>query len=176
MISQELLAKHRVRMESEEVLYSTDEIVRVGPDTLEFLKNQAALLPRRRIRLCTHPGVENSLHEMIIVHGRDAYVRPHKHLGKAESLHLIEGSARVLLFEDDGTLADSIALSVAVPRGNIYYRMESSMFHSLLIDSDWLVFHEVTEGPFRREQTTFASWAPVEDQAGLDFLRGLVSK
>ena len=34
------------------------------------------------------------------------------------------------------------------------------MFHTLIIRSDILVFHETTEGPFDRNETVFARWAP----------------
>jgi hypothetical protein len=32
-----------------------------------------------------------------------------------------------------------------------------------LIRSETVVFHETTNGPFKREDTDFASWAPEED-------------
>lgn len=49
------------------------------------------------------------------------------------------------------------------------------MYHTLLINSPVFVFHEITGGPFRREDTLFAPWAPTEDQpeAVAEFTRGL---
>ena len=44
---------------------------------------------RKRIRICAHPSSKNAVHDMLIVHFRDTYVRPHKHLNKDETFHLI---------------------------------------------------------------------------------------
>ena len=33
-----------------------------------------------------------------------------------------------------------------------------------MIRSDFFVFHETTQGPFRREETVFAPWAPEETE------------
>jgi hypothetical protein len=41
-----------------------------------------------------------------------------------------------------------------------FYRIASPLFHTLLIRSSVLVFHETTGGPFRRSDTLFAPWAP----------------
>jgi len=41
--------------------------------------------------------------------------------------------------------------------------MEEPVFHTLIIRSDVLVFHETTNGPFDRKDTVFAPWAPEDD-------------
>jgi hypothetical protein len=38
--------------------------------------------------------------------------------------------------------------------------MAAPVFHTLIIRSDVLVFHETTNGPFDRRDTVFAPWAP----------------
>src|SRR4051812_15824469 len=76
---------------NDEVLYSDDLIVQVERPEIEQLKKAALLNPRRRIRLCAHRNVDSTLHEMLIVHTANTYVRPHKHLNKIESFHVIEG-------------------------------------------------------------------------------------
>jgi cupin fold WbuC family metalloprotein len=142
---------------NDEVYYTADGITLVGPEEISFLKARAAENPRRRARLCTHPAPDSGLHEMLIVHGRDAYVRPHRHLGKPESLHVMEGSATVVFFDDAGTPRRRVKLGAGACG---YYRIESAVFHSLLIESEWFVFHEVTSGPFDPAMTEWAAWAP----------------
>ena len=46
-----------------------------------------------------------------------------------------------------------------------YYRIAAPLFHTLLIRSDVLVFHETTSGPFSRADTVFAPWAPEDGDA-----------
>ncbi|HEX9871561.1 MAG TPA: WbuC family cupin fold metalloprotein [Candidatus Tectomicrobia bacterium] len=152
----------RLNRFNEEVYFAADPIVKVGHEDIELLKRLALETKRRRVRLCTHGNVEDRLHEMLIVHTRDAYVRPHKHLNKAESFHIIEGVVDVVFFDDAGAITDMVHISTASD-DRFYYRVSGPRFHTLLIRSDFLVFHEVTSGPFIRDQTTFAPWAPEED-------------
>jgi cupin fold WbuC family metalloprotein len=150
----------RARAESAEVRYATDAIVLVDAADVARLEQEAAENPRRRIRLCAHHSVDSPLHEMIIVHTRDTYVRPHKHLGKSESFHLVEGKVDVVVFEEDGGVADVIAMGPFASGRPFFYRIAEPLFHTLLIRSDVVVFHETTGGPFRRADTVFAPWAP----------------
>jgi hypothetical protein len=41
-----------------------------------------------------------------------------------------------------------------------YYRMSNAFFHTLIIRSDLLIVHEITNGPFRPTATVFADFAP----------------
>jgi cupin fold WbuC family metalloprotein len=155
----------RARAESAEVLYAAEPIVTVDAATIEALKRGAAVNPRGRIRLCAHRSVADSVHEMLIVHTRDTYVRPHKHLDKCESFHVIEGDVDVVLFDEAGGITDVIAMGSLQSGRRFYYRIADPLYHTLLIRSDVLVFHETTPGPFRREQTVFAPWAPEDGDA-----------
>jgi cupin fold WbuC family metalloprotein len=146
--------------ESPEVFYTAEPIVAVGAAELQFLKQRARENPRRRTRLCTHSGPADRLHEMIIVHHRDCYVRPHRHRTNSESLHVIEGSADVVVFDESGAITTSFTVSEAGSGGTFYYRMPAMQFHTLLITAEWFIFHETTSGPFRRENTEFPAWAP----------------
>ena len=143
-----------------EVLQADEPIVRVTASDIEMLNRKALANERKRIRLCAHSGIDDSLHEMLIVHGREAYVRPHKHPGKTESVHIIEGTVDVIVFDDEGRIREIIRMGEIGSGLHFYYRMSKPIFHTLLIRSDVLVFHETTNGPFRRSDTVFAPWAP----------------
>ncbi|QQO22532.1 WbuC family cupin fold metalloprotein [Bradyrhizobium diazoefficiens] len=149
-----------LRAQNPEVYYSDDAIVTANDATIAELKRIAAGNPRLRSRLCTHPDPSSGLHEMLIVHHREAYVRPHKHFGKPESFHVIEGSAQVVIFEDDGRIRDVLEMAPYGQGKHFYYRMPEQVFHSILITSEWLVFHETTAGPFDPSRTAFPDWAP----------------
>jgi cupin fold WbuC family metalloprotein len=157
-----------------EVLEAKDPIVTVSYADIEFLKISAAQNERKRIRLCTHRGVNNLLHEMLIVHEKGIYVRPHKHLLKSESVHIIEGLVDVIVFDDIGNVSDVISMGDYSSRLKFYYRMPDPYYHTLLIRSDVLVFHEVTNGPFKKEDTIFAPWSP--DENNIFALKGFIEK
>lgn len=149
-----------LRAQNPEVYYSDDAIVTADDAVIAELKRIAAGNPRLRSRLCTHPDPASGLHEMLIVHHREAYVRPHKHLGKPESFHVIEGTAQVVIFEDDGRIREVLEMAPYGRGKHCYYRMPEKVFHSILITSEWLVFHETTAGPFDPSRTAFPDWAP----------------
>ena len=88
----------RLRQISDEVFFAEDQIVRFGDQDTEFLKELAQRNQRKSVRVCTHKAEEDELHEMFIVHAHDTYVRPHKHLSKSVSFHVIEGQADVVIF------------------------------------------------------------------------------
>jgi cupin fold WbuC family metalloprotein len=104
---------------------------------------------------------------MLIVHEHGAYVRPHKHLGKTESAHVIEGLADVVVFDDHGEVSDVFSLGDYSSGLSFYYRMATPTYHMLIIRSDVLVFHEITNGPFDRAKTVFAPWAPDDGDTDL---------
>lgn len=153
---------------NEEVLFAEGPLVELTFADVAELKRRAATTPRRRIRICAHPSDAASLHEMLIVHARGGYVRPHKHLDKSESVHVVEGAADLFLFDDDGGVTERIPLGDYASDRRFYYRLDAPVYHSLVIRSEHFVMHEVTSGPFRREQTVFPPWAPEEgDAAGI---------
>ena len=147
---------------NEEVLYTEETITRIALKDIEILKEMAKQNRRKRVRLCAHKNVRDQLHEMLIVHMKNAFVRPHKHLNKSESWHIIEGVADVIIFSDDGNIHDVIKLGDYASGRKFYYRITDPYYHSLLIRSEVVVFHETTSGPFEPEETIFAPWSPDE--------------
>ena len=168
----------RVKEFSEEVFYATDQIVKVGHDDLEFLKLKAERTPRGRVRVCTHRDLDDKLHEMIVVLRQDAYLRPEKHLVKVESYHIIEGSVDVVIFDEVGNIFEVVQMGEHSSGRRFYYRLSDPLYHTLLIKSERLVYHEAATGPFKKSDAVFAAWAPEETdgEAKKEFLDQLVRK
>lgn len=155
------------RKENDEVLYPTDGTL-LDQTGIEELKRLAVLNPRRRVRFCAHRSPNDSLHEMFIVHARNCYVRPHWHLSKAESIFILEGEVDLVLFHTDGAVSRVISMGNPASGRPFFHRLSEPTCHTLLIRSEHLVFHEVTEGPFLRTQTVFPDWAPEENTTEAD--------
>ena len=160
---------------SNEVYVATEPIVKVGPVEIAFLRDKVGGAPRGRVRLCAHSASGDLLHEMIIALAQSTYIRPHKHLAKSESFHLIEGMVEVVAFHDDGRISEVISMGDPASGRDFYYRLSSPIFHTLLIRSEVLIIHETTNGPFRQGDAVFADWAPPEDDAAAarSYLAGL---
>lgn len=167
----------QLREMSPEVLYSDGGFLAVGPDTVQLLKDKARLSSRRRCRLCFHASSDDLQQEMLIVMHRSSYVRPHRHLRRAETLTIIEGQCETVLFDLDGRVADRFPMSAAAEGGRFFYKMPPGIFHTLVFQSEWLVFLETTIGPFDAASSEGAAWAPPETNsaAGHGFLAGLPS-
>lgn len=154
----------RLRTLSPEVLASDGGFLAVDGTMVERLKSGAAASDRRRCRLCFHADASSAQQEMLIVMHRSAYVRPHRHLAKVETLTVIEGEADALLFHEDGAVARQIAMGAPGGSDHFFYRVPPGQFHTLVFRSEWLVFLETTIGPFDPAASEPAPWAPGEDR------------
>ncbi len=163
------------RQVSEEVLFTTQALTTVTRNDIELLKERAQLTRRKRMRLCAHPNTAARVHEMLIVLPKGAYVRPHEHVNKDESFHLIEGTVTVIVFGHDQSVQEVIPMGTVVSGKPFYYRMPGGIYHTFLIESEVVVFHETTTGPFKKADMVLAAWAPEEEDepAAARFMAGL---
>ncbi len=149
------------------IFYADKPIVKVDQKDIGVLIAKAHVAKTVRSRLCMHEDPNSDLHEMFIVHFRDTYVRPHKHLGKPESIHIIEGAADIIIFDNHGEIKDVVNMGEYRSGRRFYYRMDGEFYHTVLIDSDTCVFHETTKGPFDRDRdTVVAPWSPSMEDSG----------
>ena len=163
----------------DEVYVTDTDITKVSARDIDFLKKAAAGNSRRRARLCAHRDNADLLHEMLIVLAGDIYVRPHKHRGKSESFHIVEGRLKVFVFDDDGGLVETIQMGEPGSGETFFYRLSREIYHSVHPETEYVVFHEVTDGPFDRKDAVFAPWAPAEDgdpEEQKRFVQGLLKR
>ena len=153
-----------VRSASPEVLVAAGGVVRVTAADVAEVVARAARSPRKRARLCAHPSPTDVLHEMLICLARETYVRPHRHAGKSESFHIIDGELDVVLLDDAGAVRDVIEMGPYQSGKVFFYRLMEPCFHTVLVKTTFALFHETTNGPFDAADTEFAEWAPVEGE------------
>ena len=87
--------------ESDEVIYSVDNNIQLDSQSIDNLIKLASQNSRKRIRLCAHKNPDDQIHEMVIVHPHDAYVRPHLHVNRTESMLILMGEVDYILFDVD---------------------------------------------------------------------------
>ena len=150
--------------QNKEVFYPKERgVVLIDKKDVDYLQEVACGNPRQRARFCAHSSVNDQVHEMIIFHKKGTYVRPHKHVLKTESFHLLEGEADLLIFDKEGNLAHVQNLGKYESGKCFYYRIPESCYHTQIFRKD-TVFHEATKGPFERKDTVLPAWAPEEDE------------
>lgn len=145
------------------VWYADDDLLLVAREDIEFLNGRVGATPLKRIRLCAHRRVDDRLHEMFIVHSRDTYIRPHRHLGKAESMLVLHGAADAVFFDDDGRIVRVVQLGDFGSGSQFFYRIDDALYHSLVIRTETLAFKEATTGPLDPAESEFAPWSPAAD-------------
>ena len=85
---------------------------------------------------------------------------------KSEQLSFKKHSSK----NDTGVLA-----TLDINSGEIFFQStRSETFHTLIIHTEWLVFMEITEGPFLKEDTVFPEWTlekPTDEEKKNFFLK-----
>lgn len=168
------------RKESDEVYYVTDAFPTVGQSDVEFLKMRALENPRLRCRLCLHPSVEDRLHDMIIVFRCDTYFRPHRHLERQQSFHVLEGALRLVILDNEGEIVRVLDIAAGEQNGAFITRIPAGHWYSFVFRSKWLVIQEIAPGPMIPNEREYAPFAPAEgDPSGpayAEFLRERVER
>jgi len=147
---------------SAEVIHATDSLIQIQSSDIEYLISEASSTNRKRVRYCAHHDPGEVIQEMFIVHPKDAYVRPHLHIKKVESMLVLQGEVDLVTFKVDGSIQNVASMGDLKSGKCFYHSSRLDTYHSLLIRSEWLVFLEITRGPFNRDDTKFAEWSPVD--------------
>jgi cupin fold WbuC family metalloprotein len=161
---------------TKDVMHLDRTLPQAGDTVVAELRRVVGATTRKRARFCAHASPDDPLHEMIICVHADSYVRPHRHRGKAESVHVIAGQADLVIFDEAGEITRVIPLGPQGAGCTWYARLPEQVFHTLVLRGEDFVFHETTLGPFRAEDTEPGPWAPDErDEAAVAVYRcGLV--
>jgi cupin fold WbuC family metalloprotein len=80
----------------------------------------------------------------------------------------------VFIFNDSGEIIQKIEMGNYDSRKSFCYRLSSAKYHTVLPKTKFVVFHEVTNGPFRREETIFSAWAP--QVCEIDAVKSFINK
>ena len=155
-----MIKKIYYEKKNNEVGYIRDNITKIKKKDLNQLLINSKLNKNNKSRFCFHKSKSSQIHEMVIYHKKNYFVRPHKHIKKTESLHVIKGEADIIFFKNNGDILDIIKMGDYLSNKIYYYKMNIQIYHTLIIKSAYLIFHEVTTGPFKKNQTVFAPWAP----------------
>jgi cupin fold WbuC family metalloprotein len=130
--------------------------VKIDGALLAELRQVSEAEGKANVRLCLHDSPEATFHDMVILERPGRYYRPHKHLTKGETWHVLDGRMGVFVFTDDGTLVESGVLSP----GEIY-RLSLNTFHAVLPLGDFVIYHESKPGPFTgQSDSVYPDWAP----------------
>jgi len=148
--------------QSEEVYHAIeDQFAIVKADIVQLIEF-AKKNKRQRTRFCVHKSPSELIQQMFIVHPGHAYVRPHKHVLKSESMLVLEGVVDYVTLNEVGKIKEVLQMGDYNSAKPFYNNITRNEYHTLVIRSNWLVFMEVTKGPFVKNDTVFGEWSPLE--------------
>lgn len=138
-----------------EAEFLSGEIAVCSEAGLARVRQAAAESPRRRARLCLHAGLSDQLHEMLIVLLRGTVIPIHRHPAKSECYHLLEGLLTLKIHHDAGGVIREIPLGGRDSGRPFLCRIAAGLWHSVEVESDEVVMHESTTGPFSPGDTEY---------------------
>jgi len=99
-------------------------------------------------RICLHKNIKDKYQEMIIVQRKNTIILPHKHKNSGETLNLLHGKLKAILFDKKGKIKNSYILDAKQPK---IFRLPENTFHSYKILSNYVIYLETKAGPFIRK-------------------------
>lgn len=132
------------------------------------MKQVSAARGDKNVRVCLHSGPDASHHDMVILEHGGGFYPPHRHPGKAETFHVIEGALGVISYDEQGGAVEA----GVVAEGEVY-RLAIELYHLVMPKSDIVVYHESKPGPFLgKEDLISPPWLPKSgDDAAMARLR-----
>jgi cupin fold WbuC family metalloprotein len=124
------------------------------------VRRAAAASPRLRARLCLHPSVDERLHNMLIVLRRGTRIPVHRHLEKAECYHVISGLMSLILCSESGGELRRVPLGAPDSGRSFVCRIAAGMWHTVEVESEEVILHESTIGPYQPADTEYRPSPP----------------
>jgi cupin fold WbuC family metalloprotein len=123
-------------------------VVAIDDETIARIRQLALASPQKRARLCLHPSLDESLHNMLIVLLRGTVVPMHRHPRKAECYHIVSGLLTLIIGDDSGHDQQRIPLGPFGSGRQCLCRIAAGLWHRVEVESDEVMMHESTVGPF----------------------------
>lgn len=150
----------------------------IDNEVLTRLSDVARASPRLRKNLNFHPDDAFVSHRLLNAIEPGSYIAPHRHLDphKDETIIVLRGRLGVVLFDADGGIRESAALTAGGPCCGI--DIPHGAFHSLVALDPGCVMFEAKAGPYQPLTVDErATWAPGEGDPGVAaYLEGLVRR
>lgn len=125
---------------------SVDGFVSVEASTCDRLLSDAKMSPRRRSHLLLHESHADPTQRLLVAFEQSTYIQPHRHPEQWEMIIPMRGTLVVLLFSDDGHIADRVELAAgSIPISQI----AAGAWHTVVAMTSSALMLEIKPGPYR---------------------------
>lgn len=147
----------------------------VDRSLVEQVAAEALASPRLRKNHNLHGSDDSRCHRLLNAIEPGSYIRPHRHLDpeKDEAFILMKGRLGIIIFTDDGLIAETALLSHS--DGDLAADIPSGVYHTAVSLESGTVFFEAKAGPYLPlSEEEKSVWAPDEaDPEALVYLEKL---
>jgi cupin fold WbuC family metalloprotein len=144
-------------------------IIKISSLLVDHLTRQAKLNTRLRLHHNFHADYGDPVQQLANSIGINSYIRPHRHAldPKSECLIALRGSFSLIVFDDQGMVADVIKFgseSYANADSSFGVIIPPGVWHTVMALTWDSVLFEIKAGPFDPlNAKEFAPWAPPEE-------------
>lgn len=138
-------------------------VIKINKALLDQVTNEAQTSARRRNIHNFHTDYSDPINRMLNAMEPDTYARPHKHEDpdKREAFFILRGRVMVVIYNEDGSIADHIILDNST--GNYGIEIPPKVWHNVISLESGTVVYEVKDGPYSpNNDKNFAPWSPAE--------------
>ncbi len=105
-------------------------------------------------RICLHQNENNLIHEMYMFHSEKTSVGPLKqNTFESIAYHILEGTLEIELIEGETSKKTILQSNNEQGTGNLSYRLNPSDYRIVRSISDFCIFLEINNGPFKESDT-----------------------
>lgn len=144
---------------NDEAFYAVDGLIAISDADIVVLKEAVHQTPRKRVRICTHSGVEAAHHEMFVCYTSETEVAPHKHVLNDETFCVLEGDMDFILYNESGDIRSITPMGAPGSGKPFSVRVPRDTYHTIKLNSDYCVLHVTNPGPYQRENTVWVKWS-----------------
>lgn len=122
----------------------------IDKNLLDDLTGRAQNSPRRRMNHNFHQSLDDKCHRMLNAVEPGTEIPIHRHPEKDETFVILRGRIKVLTYNDDGSLIETVILSIADGRYGV--NIPKGVWHTIESLEPGSVIFECKEGPFVRHE------------------------
>ena len=136
----------------------------INNSIIQSIKKNIKYKKIKRYKICLHKNEKEKVQEMLNFSNGFNYYRPHKHLnGVSESYHIIEGQMEIYIINSKCKVKKKIKLSAKSKNNYFIFKISTPEYHFVVPSSEWLIYHEVTTGPWNKKNLKYAEFSPKID-------------
>ena len=113
---------------------------------LDKLTESASQNVRLRMNYNFHTSSDSKAQKLLNALEPGTILQIHRHLNSSETFILLKGRLRILFYDDNKKITDSIELNIS--KGNFGIDIPAGQWHTLEVLESGTVIFEVKEGPY----------------------------